>query len=94
MVEVMEQLDAVHDELLDEASKLVGRVKDVQEVEKRLRRRQLLRNAWRLLPFFEPFFSAPKDESHQWLVVCKCIYMSVLCKYLVYTWLYIIHTCM
>ncbi len=34
---MMEQLDAARDELLDEDDKLVGRVKDVKEVEKRLR---------------------------------------------------------
>jgi hypothetical protein len=94
MAEVMEQLDAARDELLDEDDKLVGRVQDVQEVEKRLRHRLLPRNAWLLTPFFELFLSAPKDELHQWLVVHTCMYLSVLCIYLVYTWLYIVHTCM
>ena len=37
MAEVMEQLDAARDELLDADDKLVGRVKDMEEVEKRLR---------------------------------------------------------
>ena len=39
MAEVMEQLDAARDELLDDEDELVGRVKDVtvKEVEKRLR---------------------------------------------------------
>ena len=70
MAEVMEQLDAARDELFDEDDKLVGRVKDKEEVEKRLRHKLLPRNAWRLIPFFELFMSAPKDELHQWLVVC------------------------
>jgi hypothetical protein len=71
MAEVMEQLDAARDALLDSDDSLVGRVKDVKEVEKRLRHRLLPRNAWRLIPFFELFMSAPKDELHQWLV---CMY--------------------
>ena len=66
MAKVMEQLDAARDELLDDEDELVGRVKDVKEVEKRLRHRLLPRNAWRLVPFFELFMSAPKDELHQW----------------------------
>ena len=75
MAEVMEQLDAARDELLDADDKLVGRVKDKEEVEKRLRHKLLPRNAWRLIPFFELFMSAPKDELHQWLVVCPCMYL-------------------
>ena len=66
MAEVMEQLDAARDELLDDEDELVGRVKDVKEVEKRLRHRLLPRNAWRLVPFFELFMCTPKDELHQW----------------------------
>ena len=67
----MQQLDAVRDELLlvDDDNELVGRVEDVKEVEKRLRHRLLPRNAWRLIPFFKLFMSAPKDELHQWSVV-------------------------
>ena len=49
----MEQLDAARDDLLDDNDELVGLVKDVKEVEKRLRHRLLPRNAWRLVPFFE-----------------------------------------
>ena len=88
MAEVMEQLDAARDELLDDDDKRiqVGLVKDVKEVEKRLRHRLLPRNAWRLVPFFELFTSAPKDELHQWYVVCTCmnsvctvIYLNELC---------------
>jgi hypothetical protein len=77
MAEVMEQLDAARDELLDEDrdNKLVGRVKDKEEVEKRLRHKLLPRNAWRLIPFFELFMSSLKDELHQWLVVCTCLYL-------------------
>ena len=75
MAEVMEQLDAARDELLDEEDKLVGRVKDKVEVEKRLRHKLLPRNAWRLIPFFELFMSSPKDELHQWLVVCTTMYI-------------------
>jgi hypothetical protein len=37
MAEVMEQLDAARDDLLDEEDHVVGRVKDVKAVEKRLR---------------------------------------------------------
>ena len=37
----MEQLDAARDDLLDEDEKLVGRVKDKEEVEKRLRHKLL-----------------------------------------------------
>ena len=70
MAEVMEQLDAARDDLLDEDDQLVGRVKDKEEVEKRLRHKLLPRNAWRLIPFFELFMSSPKDELHQWLVEC------------------------
>ena len=56
----MEQLDAARGELLDDqlvgrvnSIVQVGRVKDVKEVEQRLRYwyRLLRRNAWRLLPF-------------------------------------------
>ena len=45
----MEQLDAARDDLLDEEDHVVGRVKDVKAVEKRLRHRLLPRNAWRLV---------------------------------------------
>ena len=48
----MEELDAARDQLLDDDDNLVGRVKDVKEVEKRLRHRLLPCNAWRLIPFF------------------------------------------
>ena len=81
MAEVMEQLDAARDALLDEDDELVGRVKDVKEVEKRLRHRLLPRNAWRLVSFFELFMSAPKDELHQW-------YTSIYYHILVYTCTY------
>ena len=77
MAEVMEQLEAALDELLDENDEVVGRVKDVKEVEKRLRHRLLPRNAWRLVPFFELFMSAPKDELHQWYVLCLDKYILV-----------------
>ncbi len=73
MAEVMEQLDAARDELLDEDDKLVGCVKDKEEVDKRLRHKLLPRNAWRLIPFFELFMSSPKDELHQWSVVFTCL---------------------
>ena len=74
MAEVMEQLDAARDDLLDEEDHVVGRVKDVKAVEKRLRHRLLPRNAWRLVPFFDLFMSAPKDELHQWYIV---VYTSI-----------------
>ena len=73
----MEQLEAARDDLLDENDEVVGRVKDVKEVEKRLRHRLLPRNAWRLVPFFELFMSAPKDELHQWYVLCHDKYILV-----------------
>ena len=66
MADVMAQLDAERDVLLDEDDKLVGLVKDVKDVEKRLRHKLLPRNAWRLIPFFELFMCSPKDELHQW----------------------------
>ena len=71
MAEVMEELDAARDAFLDDDDKLVGRVKDVKEVEKRLRHRLLPRNAWRLVPFFDLFMSCPKDELHQWYAVFR-----------------------
>ncbi len=46
MAEVMELLEAARDELLDDADRIVGRVKDVKDVEKRLRYRLLQRHAW------------------------------------------------
>ena len=66
MTEVMLQLDAERDVLLDADDELVGLVKDVKDVEKRLRHKLLPRNAWRLVPFFELFMCSPKDELHQW----------------------------
>ncbi len=79
--EVMEQLDAARDDLLDEDDKLVGRVKDKEEVEKRLRHKLLQSNAWRLIPFFKLFMSSPKDELHQWLVLCTCLYLVCTSMY-------------
>ena len=73
----MEQLDAARDKLLDDADQLIGRVKDVKEVEKRLRHRLLQHNAWWLVPFFELFMSAPKDKLHQWYVLCSYMYILV-----------------
>ncbi len=52
MAEVMAEWDAARDELLDQDDVKKGRVKDVKEVEKRIRHKLLLRNAWRLIPFF------------------------------------------
>ncbi len=66
MAEVMAELDEAREELLDQDDNLVGRVKDVKEVEKRLHHKLLPRNAWRLIPFFELFMCSPKDELHQW----------------------------
>ncbi len=50
----MEDLDsdAARDQLLDDDNELVGLVKDVKEVEKRLRHKLLPLNAWRLILFF------------------------------------------
>ena len=87
MAEVMEQLDAERDKLLDEDDQLLGRVKDKEEVEKRLRHKLLPRNAWRLIPFFELFMSSPKDELHQWYVhtglnkAIHSIYLNLLGTY-------------
>ena len=69
MAEVMEQLDAERDKLLDEDDQLLGRVKDKEEMEKRLRHKLLPRNAWQLIPFFKLSMSSPKDELHQWYVL-------------------------
>jgi hypothetical protein len=66
MAEVMAELDAERDVLLDADDELVGRVKDVKEVEKRLRHKLLPRNTGRLIPFFELFMCSPTDELHQW----------------------------
>ena len=97
----MEQLDAARDDLLDDNAELVGHVKDVKEVEKRLRHRLLPRNAWRLVPFFELFMSAPKDEleRHQWYVLCchkyilsyTCVYVGIYVFYTVgiYVFIYV-----
>ncbi len=82
MAGVMEQLDAAHNELLDKDNKLVGCVKDKEEVEKCLRHKLLPLNVWLLIPFFKLFMSSPKDELHQWLVICSCMYMTVLGMYL------------
>ena len=79
---IMEQLDAVRDQLLAEGVEVVGCVKDVKEVDKRLRHRLLPHNTWRLIPFFKLFMSAPKDKLHQWFAVCQCMYLCVLCLYL------------
>ncbi len=73
MTEMMEQLDAARDALLDDDYELVGSVKDVKEVEKRLRYRLFLHTTWSVVPFFMLFMSAPKDEQHQWNVVCTCM---------------------
>ena len=66
MAEVMGELDAARDELLDEDGELIGRVKDVKEVQKCLRHKLLPKNAWQLIPFFELFMCSPKDKLHQW----------------------------
>ena len=66
MADVMGELDEAREELLDEDGKLKGLVKDVKEVEKRLRHKLLPVNAWKLIPFFELFMCSPKDELHQW----------------------------
>ena len=71
MAEVMEELDAARDHLLNDNDELVGLVKDVKDVERRLRHKLLPRNAWRLIPFFELFMCTPKDELHQ----CCIVYM-------------------
>ena len=88
MAEVMEQLEAARDELLDENDEVVGRVKDVKEVEKRLRHRLLPRNAWQLVPFFVLSMSTPQGRTAP--MVCT------LSEH-VYTHLYLYilrHTCL
>ena len=42
-----------------------------------LRPRPLQRNAWLLVPFFELVMSSPKDELHQWYVLCPKMYILV-----------------
>ncbi len=66
MAEVMARLGAERDVLLDKDDDMVGRVKDVKEVEKRLRHKLLQSNAWRLIPFSELSMCSPTDELHQW----------------------------
>ena len=66
MAEVMAELDAAHDELLEEDGELKGHVKDVKEVGKCLRHKLSPKNAWQLIPFFQLFMCSPKDELHQW----------------------------
>ena len=66
MAEVMAQLEAERDALLEKDDARVGLVKDVEEVEKRLRHKLLPRDAWRLIPYSELFMCSPKDELHQW----------------------------
>ncbi len=61
MAEVMGEPDAEHDVLLDVDGKLVGLVKDVTEVEKRLQHKLLWSNAWSLIPSCELFMCSPKD---------------------------------
>ena len=78
MAEVMEELEAARDQLLDDDDAVVGRVKDVKEVEKRMRHRLLPRNAWRLVPFFELFMSSPKDELHQWYIYYTILVYTLL----------------
>ena len=99
MAAVMEELDEARDRLLDDEDRLVGRVKDVKEVEKLLRHRLLPRNAWRLIPFFELFMSSPKDELHQWYVdICTfipsiyCDVLSIVKYILLYTWYVLVYT--
>ena len=58
MAEVMAELDAARDQLLDQDDELIGLVKDSKEVEKRLRHKLLPRNAWRLIPFYLSMCSA------------------------------------
>ena len=79
MAEVMEELDAARDQLLNDDDELVGLVKDVKDVERRLRHKLLPRNAWRLIPFFELFMCTPKDELHQWCVGYMCTYCICSC---------------
>ena len=83
--EVMQLLDAVSDQLLED-DELVGRVKDVKDVERRLRHRLLPHNAWQLIPFFKLFMSAPKDKLHQWYVhACTSLYLVYTCMHQVHT---------
>ncbi len=49
---VIEQLDDERDKSLDDGYLLIGRVKNVKDVEKHLRHKLLQRNEWRLIPFF------------------------------------------
>ena len=87
MAEVMEQLDAERDKLLDEDDQLLGRVKDKEEVEKRLRHKLLPRNAWRLIPFFELFMSSPRMNCTNGMYLL--VYTN---QYTVCTGMYMVHT--
>jgi hypothetical protein len=66
MDDVMEELDAALDELVDEDDSVIGQVQHVTDVERQLRHKILPQNAWRLISFFELSMSCPKDELHQW----------------------------
>ncbi len=62
MAEVMADLDEAREELLDQDDDLVGCVKDVKEVEKRLRHKLLQHNAWRLIPFLSYLCVHPRTN--------------------------------
>ena len=67
VADVLSQLDAARDELLDDdGDTLPGFSKEARAAEKRIRHRLLPHNAWMLVPYFELFMSCPKDELHQW----------------------------
>ena len=77
MAEVMGELDAARDELLEEDGELKERVKDVKEVEKRIHHKLLPGNAWKLIPFFELFMCSTRTncingEDH--ILVCTGMY--------------------
>ncbi len=66
----MEQLDAEHDELLDEDGKLVGHVKDREEVEKSLRHKLITRNSDNT--------SCQAPEVHTWYILVHTQYILIL----------------
>ncbi len=77
MAEVMEQLDAARDELLDDDDVLLGRVKDVKDVAKHLPQAPPAQHM-AFDSIFQLFMCAPKDKLCQWRVVYCSTYWYVL----------------
>ncbi len=78
MAGVMEQLDAARDELLEDDDRLVGRVKNVNEVGKRLRHKLLPRKAWRLMSSSCPHQRTNCTNGEWYASVCTGLYCDVI----------------